>query len=158
MASDRDILASQEGLNGRPSDDHQTDPPSAPPTDSLTGFAGEGRSVGRTDGQSVLYGWISPCRYCGLAEMDHICAIAWRWEVAVPDDPAELVLYLRTVWGIRWAAVVGLEFSGDAVRIALEIIGNGKTDGSVYKDPAGLIVKLARRAQNAINRARRRQG
>lgn len=152
MDSTRDILARRNGLSDVSQTDHQTDPPSAPPSDSLTDSVGEGRSEGLTSEGLINPGWISPCRYCGTVESAHQCPIAWKWDVAVPDEPAELVLYLRTVWGIRWAELIGMECSGAAVRTALAIIGEGKADGTVYKDPAGLIVKIARRAQSALNR------
>jgi hypothetical protein len=113
--------------------------------------------VGPSEGRRRGEGWFSPCDFCGLAELDHHCQEAWRWREPIPEDTGELGLYLANVWGIRNAELVAIESGCFAIRDALLIIWRGGQDGRRYENPAGLIVKLARRLANASERAKRRQ-
>lgn len=152
MASMRDILESKNGAFSSSSSVHPSDRPSAPPSDPPPGSQGEGRTGGGRSEDGINPGWILPCANCGIVEQGHVCAVAWRWEIVVPDDPVDLAHYLLSVWGIRYAELIATEVGAEAIRGALSIVRRGGQEGRIYTEPAGLIVKLARRIARANNR------
>lgn len=123
----------------------------------LTFSESEGGAVGPSEGGRRGEGWFSPCDFCGKAELDHYCDEAWKWREPIPEDITELAMYLAKVWGIRNAELVAIETSARAIADALLIVWRGAQDGRRYENPAGLIVKLARRITAAEERARRRR-
>ncbi len=155
MESLGDILARQQRNTSTSTDGHQTDGRRS--SDGPTAGLPLPSEPVRPSEEEVeeKAAWYGPCEFCGIAELNHICRVAWRWAIMVPDDPIDLAHYLVSVWGIRLAELVALEVGADAVRGALAIVRRGTKEGRVYLEPAGLIVKLARRINRASDRAAR---
>ena len=155
MDSVRDILARQQRNTSTSSDGHQTDGLRSSDVGRSSDPVGMGGPSVRPSEEEVFRGWIAQCDYCGKTEPDHVCLVAWRWQVVVPDDPVVLGQYLFDVWGIRLAELVAWEVGADAIRDALVMVRRGAKEGRIYDQPAGLIVKLARRIKRASDRVAR---
>ncbi len=94
------------------------------------------------------------CPFCGPVAAPHVCLGASRFEVPVPNEMEELVVYLITIWDIHYAELLALECGPESIRWAVRMVSRGTKDGEAYSHAAGLIVKLARRL-SAANRRKR---
>lgn len=152
MESVGDILARQKRNTSTSADGHRTDGLRSSVV-GLSAYPEEGGGpTDRPTEEEVFRGYIAQCDYCGQTEQNHACLVAWRWLAAVPDDPVDLGHYLFEVWGIRLAELVAWEVGADAIRDALVMVRRGAKEGRIYQQPAGLIVKLARRIKRASDR------
>lgn len=157
MALPDPIFVSENAASSSSSSDHRTDARTDGRRSIVLTLSGEGGAVGPSEGGRRGQGWISPCDFCGLTELEHNCQEAWKWREPIPLETDELAQYLASVWGIRNAELLALECGSYAVRDALLIVWRGSKEGRRYENPAGLIVKLGRRLANARERAKRRR-